>query len=408
MAPPLSQLRGLTPLAETNAHADPQLVYRQLRAEWGEIAPIELEPGINAWLVMGHAELVQVVRHERIFSKDSTHWTPYKQGLIREESPLRTFVYPRPNVFFTDGDEHRRYRAPMEDAIDSLRLRQVNHQVRALCTDLISTFSERGSADLLMEYCLTIPAVIVGQLLGMDLETARTMHGTLLEMFMFDAKAGNEKFEKILMDLVRAREAEPMNDMTSSIVHHPNIKDADEAMNSLVILIAAAAEGTMTWIAGTLVLMLTDPRFAGRMRGGRLGIDDALDEVLWRNPPFSNLLGRYVTRDTELGGQRLQKGDAVVMSFAAANADPRVHGDDPWNELGNRAHLSWSAGPHVCPAQVPARVIVREAVEAALNLLPGLRLSVSPDELGRLGSPWSGVPATLPVEFTPVTAKKKA
>lgn len=408
MAAALADLHGLTPLAETNAHADPQAVYRRLRAEWGEVAPIELEPGINAWLVMGHEELVHVVRHERLFSKDSRIWTPYKEGLIREESPLRTFTYPRPNVFFTDGDEHRKYRTPLEDAIGSLRLRQVSHQVRALCKELISTFSERGSADLLMEYCLTIPAVVVGQMLGMDLETARTMHGTLLEMFMFDAKAGNEKFEKILMDLVRAREIEPMNDMTSSIVHHPNISGADEAMNSLVILISAAAEGTMTWIAGSLLLMLTDPRFAGRMRGGRLGIDEALDEVLWRNPPFSNLLGRYVTRNTELGGQVLQKGDAVVMSFAAANADPRVHSDSQWDELGNRAHLSWSAGPHVCPAHVPARLIVREAVQAVLNQLPGLRLAQSPDELGRLGSPWSSVPATLPVEFTPVTPKARS
>ncbi|MCL2585731.1 MAG: cytochrome P450 [Streptosporangiales bacterium] len=408
MAAILADLRGLTPLAETNAYADPQAVYTRLRAEWGEVAPIELEPGINAWLVMGHEELVHVVRHERLFSKDSTIWTPYAEGRIREESPLRTFVYPRPNVFFTDGEEHRKYRTPLEDAIGSLRLRQVSHHVRDLCSDLISAFSERGSADLLMEYCLTIPAVVVGRLLGMDLETARTMHGTLLEMFMFDAKAGNEKFEKILMNLVWARASEPAKDMTSVIVHHQNISSPEDAMHSMVMLISAAAEGTMTWIAGALLLMLTDPRFAGRMRGGRLDIDDALDEVLWRNPPFSNLLGRYVTRDTELGGQALRQGDAVVMSFAAANADPRVHAADPWEELGNRAHVSWSAGPHVCPAQIPARLIVREAVEAALNQLPGLRLSVPPDEVGRLGSPWSSVPATLPVEFTPVPAKTRA
>lgn len=405
MAPPLAELRGLTPIAETNAHVDPQAVYSRLRKEWGEVAPIELEPGINAWLVMGHTELLQVLRQERLFSKDSTLWTPYREGLIREESPLRTFVYPRPNVYFTDGDEHRKYRAPLEDAIGSLRLRQVNHQVRELCEDLISTFSERGTADLLMEYCLTIPAVVVGRMLGMDLETARTMHGTLLEMFMFDAKAGNEKFEKILMDLVEARTAEPTRDMASAIVHHPNISDANEAMSEMIIMIAAAAEGTLTWIAGSLLLMLTDPRFAGRMRGGRLGIDDALDEVLWRNAPISNLPARYVTRDTELGGQALRKGDGIIMSFAAANADPRVHGESQWDELGNRAHLSWSAGPHVCPAQVPARVIVREAVQAVLNQLPGLRLAVPPEELVPLASPWSRIPAAMPVEFTPVPAK---
>jgi cytochrome P450 len=135
------------------------------------------------------------------------------------------------------------------------------------------------------------------------------------------------------------------------------------------------------------------------VRGGRLGVDDALDEVLWRDPPMTNMPARYALRDTELGGRRIARGDALILGLSAANDDPRVHGGATEIELGNRAHLAWSAGPHVCPAPVPARLITRTAVETALHLLPDVRLSVDAAELTPHPSPWTRCPASLPVHF---------
>jgi len=161
----------------------------------------------------------------------------------------------------------------------------------------------------------------------------------------------------------------------------------------------------MAWIAQTLRLMLTDARFAGRVRGGRLGVDDALDEVLWRDPPQANLPARFALRDVELAGQPVAAGDALILGLAAANADPRVHSSDLWNEIGNRSHLSWSAGPHGCPAHVPARIIAKSAVESALHLLPDIHLTVPAEEIVLIPSPWNRCPASLPVAFTPTTVR---
>src|SRR6202034_1410912 len=98
-----------------------------------------------------------------------------------------------------------------------------------------------------------------------------------------------------------------------------------EILQSMVLMISAGFETTMSWIAQALRIMLTDPRFAGRVRGGRLGVDDALDEVLWRDPPMANMPARYALSDTELGGQHIAKGDPLILGLAAAHADPRVH-----------------------------------------------------------------------------------
>jgi cytochrome P450 len=110
---------------------------------------------------------------------------------------------------------------------------------------------------------------------------------------------------------------------------------------------------------------------------------------------------RYALRDTELGGRAIQQGDALILGLAAANSDPKVHPDGAAIEVGNRAHLAWSTGPHTCPARMPARLITRTAVDTALNLLPGIRLAVAAEQITPQPSPWTRCPATLPVNFAP-------
>jgi cytochrome P450 len=399
----LSELTGLTPIADTVAHADPQAVYRQLRAEWGEVAPIELEPGVNAWLVMGYGELCQVLRQERLFPRSPAHWADYTEGRIKPDSPLGPMMFPRPNALFADGEEHRRLRAPLDDAGRALPPRQTARLTGEVCASLIAGFASKGRADLLSEYAMMIPTMVIGRMLGLDLETARELFRAQIDMVSNgeNSRAGSQRFEEILTDLVKARQAEPGNDLTTVFTRHPNFKDDSERVHTMTMTIAAAGECSMAWAASALQLVLTDARFSGRLRGGRLDVDDALDEVLWRDPPMANFPARYAMRDTELGGQPVAKGDALILGFAAANADPRVHSDDPWSELGNRSHLAWGAGPHMCPAQVPARVIVRTAVETAVHQLPDLRLAAEPEELGRIWAPWTRCPATVPVTFKP-------
>jgi len=207
---------------------------------------------------------------------------------------------------------------------------------------------------------------------------------------------------------VRCRRDAPGEDLTSVLVSHGNLLDDTEVLQAMVLTVAAGLESTIAWIAQTLRLMLTDLSFAGRVRGGRLSVDDALDEVLWRDPPQANLPARFALRDIELAGQPVGVGDALILGLAAANADPRVHSDDRWNELGNRAHLSWSAGPHACPAPVPARIIAKSAVETVLYQLPDIRLTVPAEQIGLIPSPWNRCPASLPVTFAPGTPRQTA
>lgn len=400
---------GLLPLASATGCATPRDVYRRLRAEWGDVARVELEPGVGAWLVMGYRELLTITRHEHLYSRDARNWRDFQDGVVAPDSGLGPMMFWRANVIGADGPEHRRLRQPLDDGVSSINQRDMRRAIRATCAELIDTFADRGDADLVGEYAQAVPLLSIAGLFGLDTGEGHELLRALAALFgsASDSQSGNRRFEEILADVLHARRAVPTGDLTGVFLRHPTLKTDDEVLQSMVVMISAGQETTTTWISQTLRLMLTDPRFSGRLRGGRLGVDDALDEVLWLDPPMSNMPARYALRDTELGGRRIARGDALILGLAAANDDPDIHTTEPAVELGNRAHLAWSAGPHVCPAKIPARLITQTAVQTALYLLSDVRLAIPSEEVIPRPSPWTRCPASLPVTFTPKSATRR-
>jgi cytochrome P450 len=394
---------GLTPLVATTTSPDPQAAFERLRKEWGVVAPVELEPGVNAWLVMGWKEICHVVRHERLFSRNPRNWRAWQEQTVAPDSGLGPMMFPRDNAYFYDGVEHHRLRTPLDDGLAHLDQRRTRQSVTQMCADLIASFAARGHADLVSEYAAIIPMLAVANLFGLDVAHGHELQRALIALFGSgdDSHAGNRAFEEIIGGAMQSHKQAPAHDLTTLFLSHPNLRDDSEVAQSMVLMISAGYETTTTWIAQALRLMLSDPRFLGRLGGWRPGVDDALDEVLWRDPPMANMPARYALRDTEVGGQPIQQGDALILGLMAANNDPHVHVDDPWTELGNRSHLAWSTGPHACPAQVPARIITRAAVDTVLSMLPGIRLAVPAERLTPRPSPWTRCPASLPVLFTP-------
>jgi cytochrome P450 len=399
----IASTRGLPTLSATTNCPDPEQAYRRLREEWGTVVPVELEPGVGAWLLLSYADILTVTRHEREFSRDPSNWRAWQEKTVAPDSGLGPMMFPRDNAYFADGDKHRRLRAPLDEGIAGLDQRRIRRSVQKICTDLITGFAGAGQADLVADYAAVVPMLAVADMFGLDTARGHELRLALIALFGSgdDSQAGNNRFEEIIAEVMLARKQAPARDLTTAFLHHPNLLGDGEVAQSMVLMISAGYETTTTWIAQALRLMLTDPRFAGRLRGGRLGVDDALDEVLWRDPPMANMPARYALRDTELGGRAIQQGDALILGLAAANSDPKVHADGTAIEVGNRAHLAWSTGPHACPARMPARLITRTAVDTALNLLPGIRLAVAAEQITPQPSPWTRCPATLPVQFAP-------
>ncbi|MEV1175987.1 cytochrome P450, partial [Nonomuraea sp. NPDC049784] len=300
-----SSTSDLMPLSSITAATDPALLYQRLRDDWGQVAPVELEPGVRAWLVMGWDEIKIIANNEALYSRDARNWRDLNDGIVAKDSGLGPMMFWRANVIGHDGREHRRLRAPLDDLVSRIDPRRLRRSVEAICTDLVGSFAARGAADLISEYAAIIPMLSVASLFGIETSKGFELLTGLMALFGSgdDSQAGNANFQDLLADVMHARRAQPTEDLTHALITHPALRNDDEVLQSMVVMVSAGYETTLIWIAQTLRLMLTDPRLAGRVNGGRLGIDEALDEVLWRDPPMTHMPTRFALRDTELGGR---------------------------------------------------------------------------------------------------------
>jgi cytochrome P450 len=402
----LADMTGLTPLADITAAPDLHAAYEQMRRRWGHVAPVLLERGrkreINGWLLLGHREILDVVQDERRFARDPHHWRDYAERTVDDDSVLGPMMFPRPNAYFADGEAHRRLRAPLDEGLRDLDQHAMQRRIRTICTELTRDFVGRGHADLIAEYASYIPMLTVANtMFGISLEHSRRLRDGLLALFGsgVDSQAGYQDVQQILGEVLQARKTAPAGDLTTAFLRHPNLHDDTEVMQEMLLMISAGYETTTIWIARTLLLMIGDPRFSGKIRGGTLGVNEALDEVLKIDPPMTHMPARFPLADCQIAGRPIERGDALILGLAAANSDPRIHTGDWWQEIDNRSHLGFSAGSHTCPARIPARLITRIAVETALHELPGITLADPHSPVPLIPSPWTRYPANLHVVF---------
>lgn len=416
---PLIELSRVVPLADlsaTTAGADPARVYENLRRQWGNVAPVQIEPGVPAWLALGYREFAAVARDEKLFSRDTSRWRLHREGLLPPAAAIWAYTPPadqKPwSSFHHDGETRARLREPLDDALDALPDRAVRERTAQVCGLLLDRLDgDEGSVDLVREYATQVGFLSMASLFGFDPDTAEQLRqdsAVIMQEYGPQTAEARKHMGAILVGHVLSRKETAAVDLTSMFARHPNFHvysedigrpelNVREVASSMTVPLIASAEFLTAWIALTLRLVLTDARFSARWEGGRIDLDQALDEVLWRDTPVPNsCLPRFATKDLVLGGAQIREGDAVVLAMAAANRDPQFFGGDL--EVGNRSHLAWGTGPHACPARKQARLITRTAVQHLRQELT-LTLDVPVDQIKWATTPWVRHPQTLPVRY---------
>ncbi|MFJ6795438.1 cytochrome P450 [Streptomyces sp. NPDC091268] len=385
------------------AEADPMALYEKLRAEHGSVAPVLVQGDLPAWLVLGHRENLDVARTPSRFSRDPRRWRDMQEGNVPPDHPLTPMTAWQPVCHLVEGPEHERLRGAVTESLMRFDRRGVRRFVNRFAHQLIDAFIDSGTGDLVASFAEPLPMLVMTQLVGAPesygprlVDSARDMlRGTET------AVASNAYVTATLRELVARKRTLPGRDFTSWLLEHPTQLTDDEVVEHLRLVMIAAFESTANLIANTLRMVLTDRRFRANLSGGHMTLPDALEQVLWDEPPFTTILGRWATGDTELGGARIKAGDMLLLGLAAGNVDPDIRPDLSLPVHGNRSHLSFSSGPHECPGQDIGRAIADTGIDTLLTRLPDLELAVPEHELQWVSSLMSRHLVALPVRFTP-------
>jgi cytochrome P450 len=355
---------------------DPHPFYARARAKHA-ISRVG-ESGVH--LVAGWALIDEALRRDDDFS---AHLTGV---LVRGEDGLPAIFEIGDDtsqvIATADEPRHAVHRALAQPGLAQRRIHALEPTLRAWTREALTPWLAAGGGDF-VPVGETVPARTVAHLLGLpdgDVQRCRTwamMGGDMLagsveaERLVGFVQETGQLIEYLRLHLEAALEA-PERGPDAPLLHALacGIQDRkiaiEEALVMGVILFGAGGESTSGLIGSAVRLLALDPKLADQLRAHPDRIPAFVEEAVRLEPPFK-FHYRLVKRACELGGARLEAGDRLMLSWAAANRDPAIFDAPDVLRLDRRhpkQHLSFGRGSHFCIgaslARLEARVVVEE------------------------------------------------
>ncbi|MEX0846677.1 MAG: cytochrome P450 [Ilumatobacteraceae bacterium] len=342
--------------------------HHRVLAEMRAVSPVLWLSAVDGWVVTGRDVAVAVMRDAVTFTVDDPRFS--------------TAQVIGPSMLSLDGTEHARHRDPFVAAFRPAEMsRRYADSVPSLARELVAGLVPFGSAELRRQLAGPLAVGVVAQSLGIDdLEPGQLLgwYDAIVEAVGVVSTgapvpdSGHEAFAHLAAALRSAsrRDDSVLHDVTATL------SDAEVVSNAAVFLFGGieTSEGMTTSL---LWHLLAHPDQLAMVRADRQLADAAVEESL-RLEPAAARVDRYATRDVELASAHIRRGDLVVVSLSGANRDPAVY-DRPDHlditRANARTHLAFAQGPHACIGAQLARIEARAALDAVLDLLPGVELA---------------------------------
>ncbi|MFG3022441.1 cytochrome P450 [Streptomyces sp. NPDC048254] len=372
----------------TGCPFSPPAEYADWRATQG-LQKVSLWDGRTAWAVTRYEDIRVAMSDPRISADSANPGMPRVHAGQDAGTPLST------TFIRMDDPEHARLRRMVTKNFMVKRVEALRPRIQEVVDDLIEKMTaEPGPADLVQDFALPVPSLVISMLLGVpyeDHEVFQKNSATIIssEATVEETKAAGAALFGYLRELTAAKERDPGDDILSGLITEQVARGEltrDEVASMAMLLLFAGHETTANMIAlGTLVL-LRHPDQLARVRDTddpKL-IANTVEELLRYLTILENPITRVATEDIVIGGQPVRAGEGLIISLPAGNRDTAFFPDSPDEfdiDRGTLGHLAFGYGIHQCIGQALARVELQVALPTLLRTLPGLRLAVPFEEV---------------------------
>ncbi|MGW0251151.1 cytochrome P450 family protein [Nocardia goodfellowii] len=384
----------------------------RLRAR-GPLTVVQLPGGIKAWSIT-HPDLARLLLVDpRVSKNPREHWPAFIAGQIGPDWPLFLWVGVQ-NMFTAHGAEHSRLRKLLAPAFTHRRIAALRPRIEAITGELLTDLAATpaGEAvDVRERFAHPLPIRVIEELMGVpehlsdDLRAA--VEGLFTTALTPDAAAANHALMyRVLGELVAYRREHPgAEDLTRLLISycapHDTQLSEQQLLDTLLMVISAGHETTVNLLDQAIFALLTHPEQHDALRAARASWSDVIEEALRFRPPVANVPLRYAVENIHLDGVTIERGDPILLSYAAIGLDP-VYGDNT-DEFDlsrtNKAHMSFGYGSHHCLGMALARLEAGIALPALFARFPNMRFAIDPAQIENLPSFISNGHQTLPVRL---------
>lgn len=355
-------------------HEDPYPLYKRLREE----APVYHNPDVEFWALSRHADVLEGFRDTKAFSN--------VQGVSIDQTEVGN---PELTSFILamDPPRHLKYRALVSRAFTGKRVDQIEARVREIARQHALTARESGSCDYIADFAGKLPMDVVSEMLDVpeaDRDELRAWADEVLHRddgvvgipaaaIEASAKLLNY-FQAFVTERRTGRGDGLIEALLAAEVDGDRLTDMN-VVSFLFLMIIAGNETTTKLLANAIFWASKYPEVRTAVEADSSLIPQWVEETL-RYDNSSQILGRVTTRDIDVRGTTIPKGERVLLLVGSANRDPDVFENPDRFDLSRDCSesLSFGKGVHFCLGARLARLEGRVGLEATLEHFSNFRI----------------------------------
>lgn len=363
--------------------------------------PVLRVPRLEHWVLLDYESVRRALDDDDAFSSDVS-----RAGFGR----LGWFI-------FLDAPRHTALRALVSRAFTPRSIAVLEPRIRALADALLDPHRDAGALDLVGDFALPLPLIVIAEMLGVPAsEWRRFRQWSDAILGLVSAVGGGPRAAAATVAYHRAHEE--MRDYLAPLLAARRIAAGDDLLARLVqaevdgewltdeeivgffeLLLLAGHETTSNLIANTVLCLLEHPRQLARVRAHPELWPSAIEEVLRYRSPVQAVF-RVTRRELRIAGRTIPAGKLVLAMIGSANRDARQFARAERFDVARspNAHVAFGHGVHFCIGASLGRLEARVALPALFDRLPGLALAEHGSWTPRPSFHVHG-PSQLPVRF---------
>jgi cytochrome P450 len=347
--------------------------------------PIEFDEEVGMWHVYGHAESLEIL------GDTSTYSSAVATQFL---SPEQVAVAFDGNLTQMDPPDHKQLRKLVSRTFTLKMVAGLENRIAGLTHELLDQVTG-DSFDLAEALAYPLPVIVICDMLGIPSSDRDLLKNWADQSLAARGQLTTDKNDEgqqrsldeqaeaatemgfYFLEQITERRASPREDLLSKLVEAEvdGERLTDRQIVNFTNLLIFAGHITTTMLLGNTMLCLDAfPDVDARVRKDRALVPTAIEESLRFLSPLAAGY-RITTRDVEIAGQKVPKGQVLEVWFSAANRDDRVFTDphvfDPARDPN--PHLGFGRGIHFCLGAPLARLEGRVALNILLDRFPGLR-----------------------------------